>query len=175
MTAEPEEDPAPGAGSRRPWLAGRAITARCMGLGMYADLPGTPQAVRQAREIVSQTLGEDHPSAHDATLIVSELVSNAIAHSRSGQPGGTLTIFVEMTRRPDEVRVQVRDAGGPEAPSVTTADPDSEHGRGLTIVTALATEWGTEANHAGRTTWCRLSASRRPAEAEAHLLEREAG
>ncbi len=175
MTAEPEEEPAPGAGFRRPGPTERPITASRVGFGMYVELPGTPQAVRQAREIVSHTLGENHPSAHDATLIVSELVSNAIMHSRSGLPGGTLTIVVEVTPQPDDVRIQARDAGGPEAPSLTTADPDSEHGRGLAIVTALATEWGTEASHAGRTTWCRLGASQRPAEAAAHLLEREAG
>ena len=133
--------------------------------GVYAELAGTPYAARQARVLVGDLLGDDHPTVHDATLIVSELVSNAITHSRSGKPGGTLIIAVEMAPQPGSVRIQVRDAGGLEAPILTAAGPDSEHGRGLAIITALAAEWGSETTHAGRATWCRLSTSRRAAEA----------
>ena len=152
------------------------MTARTrIGRGVYAELAGTPHAARQARGLVRDLLGNDHPSALDATLIVSELVSNSIAHSRSGRPGGSITIAVEASARPGDVRIAVRDAGGPAVPVLTAADPDSEHGRGLAIITALATEWGSETSRADRTTWCRLSASRQPAAAAARVPEREAG
>lgn len=142
--------------------------------GVYAELAGTPYATGQARALVGDLLGDDHPSVHDAILIVSELVSNAVTHSRSGQPGGTLIIAVEMAPQPGSVRIQVRDAGGLEAPILTAAGLDSEHGRGLAIITALAAEWGSETSDAGRATWCRLSTSRR-APAAALVREREAG
>lgn len=143
--------------------------------GLYAELAGTPHAAGQARALVGDLLGGDHPSVDDAALIASELVSNAIAHSRSGEPGGILTIAVEMAPQPGDVRILVRDAGGLEAPVLTPASPDSEHGRGLAIITALAAEWGSETNQAGRATWCRLSHSRGAAVAAPRVPEREAG
>jgi anti-sigma regulatory factor (Ser/Thr protein kinase) len=98
-----------------------------------------------------------------------------IAHSRSGQPAGTVTIAVEMAPQLGDVRIQVRDAGGPEAPVLTTASPGSEHGRGLAIIAALAAEWGSEANPVGCATWCRLSVDRSAAVKAAPIAEREAG
>ena len=55
-----------------------------IGCGAYAELAGTPAAAHDARVLICDLLGDDHPSVHDAALIVSELVSNAIVHSRSG-------------------------------------------------------------------------------------------
>src|SRR6266568_3748735 len=119
--------------------------------------------------------GDDHPSAHDAALIVSELVSNAITHSRSGQPGGTVLVAIEAAAQPAEVRIEVRDAGGPRAPVLTAADPGSEHGRGLAIISALAAEWASETSQAGRATWCRLSTGRGGNVTAARVPDREAG
>jgi len=152
MTTEPEQ-PAPGAGLRQPRLARRPATASGVGVGMYAELPGSPQAAREAREIVSRTLG-DHPYAHDAVLIISELVSNAIRHSRSGQPGGTVTIAVETTPWPGDLNIQVRDAGGPQTPILTAADPDAfvfarPDGRPLAYANWRRTVWGPSCARAG--------------------------
>jgi anti-sigma regulatory factor (Ser/Thr protein kinase) len=128
-----------------------------MSKGMYAELDGTRQAAQQARELVRHMLGEDHPSVSDAALVASELVANAVAHSRSGQPGGTLILAVELSQQPPSVCIRIRDAGGPGAPQVAKASPSGEHGRGLRIIAALAAEWGTEPNGPGRATWCRIA------------------
>ncbi len=146
-----------------------------IGSGIYAELDGTPEAAREARRLVGDLLGDDHPSAHDAALIVSELVSNAITHSRSGQPGGTVLVAIEAAAQPGEVRIEVRDAGGPRAPVLTAADPGSEHGRGLAIISALAAEWASETSQAGRATWCRLSTGRGGNVTAARVPDREAG
>jgi serine/threonine-protein kinase RsbW len=122
------------------------------------ELAGSPEAARTARALIRQVLGSDHPSAHDAQLVASELVSNghALAHSRSGQPGGTLTL--EVSARSGDVVIRVNDDGGAvREPAVRAPGADSEHGRGLRIVAALAAEWGTEPSASGRATWCRLS------------------
>jgi anti-sigma regulatory factor (Ser/Thr protein kinase) len=121
-----------------------------------AELADSPEAARTARALIRQVLGSDHPSAHDAQLVASELVSNALAHSRSGQPGGTLTL--EVSARSGDVVIRVNDGGGAvRGPAVQAPGADSEHGRGLRIVDALATDWGTQASASGRATWCRLN------------------
>jgi anti-sigma regulatory factor (Ser/Thr protein kinase) len=78
------------------------------GRGVYAELDGIPHAAAQARALIRDLLGPSHPVAHDAALIVSELVSNAIGHSRSGRRGGTLAIAVEVVSQPGDVWIQVR-------------------------------------------------------------------
>jgi len=142
---------------------------------IYAELAGTPQAARQARELARQALGEDHPALDDAELIVSELFSNAIAHSRSGHPGGTVAVAVQAPAHPGDVRILVRDAGGPDAPALTADDSDSEHGRGIAVISALATEWGSHTVDGERITWCRLRSGRTPARVADREPEREAG
>ena len=164
---------------QRPPAAARtgshSATARPgLGRGVYAELDGVPQAAGQARALVRDLLGASHPSVNDAELILSELVGNSVTHSRSGRDNGTLVIAVEMAPEPGDVHIKVRDAGGPDAPAQAKSGPDSEHGRGLAIVTALAAEWGTQPTLAGRTTWCRLSATPHP-DATDRSPEREAG
>ena len=130
------------------------------GFGVHAELDGTPESAHNARALVRHALGDSHPSADDAALIMSELVANAIAHSRSGQPGGTIIIAVE-TAESDSVTIQVRDSGSSAAPRVQGADISAENGRGLAIVSALAADWGSQASDAGRVTWCRLVQDRK--------------
>src|ERR1022692_4826198 len=142
--------------------------------GLYAELDGTPDAARQARDLVRESLGDDHPFAGDVELITSELVTNAVIHTRSGQPGGTFTLAVRA--HPDEVQILVRDSGGPSVPDWTSAaDPDSEHGRGLALISTIATEWGSHASQDGRSTWCLLSQDRKPECTPHREPEREAG
>ena len=54
--------------------------------------PGRPDQVRQARRFVARAL-DGCPAADDAVLGVSELASNAVQHSRSGQ-GGRFQVLV---------------------------------------------------------------------------------
>jgi anti-sigma regulatory factor (Ser/Thr protein kinase) len=142
--------------------------------GIYAELAGTPAAARQARDLVREAVGEGHPFAGDAELITSELVTNAVTYTRSGQPGGSLVLTVRA--HPDQVQILVRDSGGPSAPDWSAAaDPDGEHGRGLAIVSALAAEWGNCASPSGNSTWCRLARDATPGRTAGREPEREAG
>lgn len=143
------------------------------GSGIYAELDGTFAAPRHARALIRHALGR-HPAADDAVLIASELVTNAVAHSRSGRPGGTLLLAVETTADQADVRVQVRDAGSTGTPG-TPAAPDGEHGRGLAIVAAIASLWGSQPTATGgRTTWAQIS-RRQSAATESRAPEREPG
>jgi anti-sigma regulatory factor (Ser/Thr protein kinase) len=118
-------------------------------------LPGVPESVREARALVRRHLGAG-PAAEAAALCVSELVTNAIAYTRSGRPGGTFAVSVQEV--PDGIVVRVRDGGARTSPHLASPESSSEHGRGLLIVAAVAAEWGTEPASTGRSTWCRIAA-----------------
>ncbi|MEU1265642.1 ATP-binding protein [Streptomyces cellulosae] len=88
----------------------------------------------------------------DATLIVSELVTNAIQHG-----SGTQVTFT-MTVRDGFLHLAVNDET-PCRPVTRNAPDDAERGRGLFLVDCLASahrgKWGTSDD--GTTTWCRLA------------------
>ncbi|WP_247197181.1 ATP-binding protein [Streptomyces sp. GESEQ-35] len=73
--------------------------------------------------------------ADDATLVVSELVTNAIKHGR-GTPVG-----VRVRRSVYELRIEVTD-GSPTPARLRSAGMADESGRGLLLVAAIAKEWG---------------------------------
>ena len=101
------------------------------------------------------------PVADDLVLLASELVTNAILHSRSGHPARTFA--VRATLYPgDYAWVEVTDQGG----GWTADEHDDEHGRGLAIVAAIAGDgnWGIDGDAASRTTWFRLNWHRNPEE-----------
>ena len=121
-------------------------------------LPGTAQSAGVAREVARQVLGDDHPDLATVQLLVSELVTNAILHSASGAPGGT--VLLALCPAPVGVLIQVRDNGGPWRPlELVRPGMPAEHGYGLQLVDALADSWGTLPSTQGRVTWCRVSAS----------------
>jgi anti-sigma regulatory factor (Ser/Thr protein kinase) len=123
---------------------------------MLRVLPGTPQSVGAARQIARQLLGDQHPATETAELLISELVTNSVMHSKSGAPGGSVTIA--LCSGPAGILIQVRDDGGPSEPRVAALSGDgAEHGYGLLLVDVLAERWGTISSPEGRITWCRVS------------------
>jgi anti-sigma regulatory factor (Ser/Thr protein kinase) len=133
---------------------------RQLSVPMLRVLPGTADAVGKARQLAREFLGPGHPAADTVALIVSELVTNSLTHSRSGAPGGFVT--VSLCGGDAGVLIQVRDDGGRSGRWVS-AEPGSiaEHGYGLLLVDALADSWGTVAGPQSRVTWCRVSGKRR--------------
>ena len=102
-------------------------------------LPGRPESAGAAREFAAKALA-GYPAADDAIAALNELVTNAIQHSISGQPGGVLE--VGLTVSAGSVLAEVRDEGPLPVPPVTSRDGFAEHGRGLAIVEALTAMWG---------------------------------
>jgi anti-sigma regulatory factor (Ser/Thr protein kinase) len=92
----------------------------------------------------------------DATLVLSELIGNAIRHGADLPTGG---IRVGWTVGPDIVRIEVADGGrGPlrHEASVPLADggsADDETGRGLAIVSMLTTSWGSAFDSTAAVVW----------------------
>jgi serine/threonine-protein kinase RsbW len=113
--------------------------------------PGTAQQVGAARRFVAALL-DGSPFCADAVLIVSELVTNALLHSRSGHPGGLVT--VQVTRWRLGVRIAVTDQGSPDNPVIRDAGPGcemAESGHGLYMVCHLAEHLDWHDDASGRT------------------------
>jgi serine/threonine-protein kinase RsbW len=96
--------------------------------------PGTADQVGEVRADLARLVAEC-PFTDALILLASELVTNAVLHSRSGLPGGTLTVRVEV-HPGDYAWLEVQDQGGPWGGRPL----DDEHGRGLELVAALAGE-----------------------------------
>jgi anti-sigma regulatory factor (Ser/Thr protein kinase) len=102
-------------------------------------LNSTPQASRRARRFVTGTLAGWQVVAvtiDTVVLLTSELVTNALRYGR-----GAVGVLIEQRRR--IVRVSVRD-DRPDLPRQVAVAADSERGRGLWLVEALAKRWGAE-------------------------------
>jgi anti-sigma regulatory factor (Ser/Thr protein kinase) len=121
-------------------------------------VPGLPQTVSEARAFARQLLGGQHAGLDMVVLLLSELVTNSVRHSRSGHSGGLITIAI--TDSGTIVHVEVTDEGSDHVPSLFPADDRSEQGYGLALVEALATRWGFSRSGAKSTTcWFEVRAA----------------
>ncbi|KPI11420.1 putative PAS/PAC sensor protein [Actinobacteria bacterium OK074] len=116
----------------------------------------TPDAVEvgRARAAVREQLHEWQLAklADTAELLVGELVTNAVRHSH-GRP-------VELRLvRGDNLLCEVDDDDH-ALPSLLSAGPTDEAGRGLHVVSTLAREWGATRTGAGKTVWFELTLPR---------------
>ncbi|WP_030361793.1 ATP-binding SpoIIE family protein phosphatase [Streptomyces alboflavus] len=114
-----------------------------------------PSEVSRARDLVRGQLrswGLDAIS-DTAVLLASELVTNAVRHAHGGRIGLRLV-------RSDRLLCEVEDDDA-TLPTLLSAGPADEFGRGLRIVTSLAKEWGTSRTSTGKTVWFELSPPRR--------------
>ena len=125
-----------------------------MGPGWSRVFPGVPASVTEARRFAMALLnGWPEPLREQAELLVSETCTNALVHSRSGEPGGKFTVHV-CTRSGGWLWIEVEDEGGPG--DVRVRAGDGESGNGLVLVDAIASDWGTYGDGAGRSVWFRL-------------------
>jgi hypothetical protein len=108
------------------------VTATCT-----RAFAGRPESVSAACAFVTGLLPGSSAAA-DAALLTSELVTNAIIHSASGLPGGTVTVSVRAAY--SMVRVDVVDQG--VVPPDLTVTRGA--GLGLVIVSRLADVFGAE-------------------------------
>lgn len=90
-----------------------------------------------------------------AEQVVAELAANAVLHGVL--PGRDFRLGLALDATAGELRIEVTDARGDRPP--VTGDPgETEGGRGLHLVTALADRWGvTPYPPGGKTVWAVLS------------------
>lgn len=112
------------------------------------SLGASTSSAAAARHFTRSTLddaGWDADVAERVELLVSEVVTNAVLHARSGP-----TMTIDLTS--DVVRVSVED-DSPMPPMIRDAPPDAAGGRGMLLVDLLSTSWGTAPSDGGKLVW----------------------
>ncbi|NLT54886.1 MAG: SpoIIE family protein phosphatase [Actinomycetales bacterium] len=116
-------------------------------------LDPVPREVRDCRRFVVTTMGswgEGEELTEITELLASELVTNSVRHART-------SVALTLSHGADGVVVEVKDLGG-ATPRHRAAAVDDEGGRGLMLVAALSSSWGTRVlPDGGKAVWCRLS------------------
>ncbi len=114
--------------------------------------PGRHEQVAHARRFVARTL-EGCPVTDEAILCVSELATNALLHTASGNEG---EFEVIVQQGGSWIRIAVTDEGSSTTPTARALDATTEDGRGLGLVALIADRWGQRGNEHGRTVWFEL-------------------
>jgi anti-sigma regulatory factor (Ser/Thr protein kinase) len=119
---------------------------------LRTTLAAESSSAAEARRFVRAALADWGESSLDevAALLVTELVTNAIVHTRSGP---------EVTARlaGHRLRVEVADAS-PTPPVRHRHSPRAAAGRGMILVDELASAWGSEPAGMGKVVWFELEA-----------------
>ncbi|WP_165975440.1 ATP-binding protein [Actinomadura rubrisoli] len=119
------------------------------------SLPATHESVPRARAFsraVTGASGVGH-IRDDAEVLVSELVTNAVQHTRA--PGSTLCL--RLLRAGARLRVEVHDPS-PSVPQARQVDLMEETGRGWFLVAVIAERHGTDHTASGKSVWCEVRA-----------------
>jgi anti-sigma regulatory factor (Ser/Thr protein kinase) len=109
-------------------------------------LAPVPEAVRAARHALHER-GLSHDLDHTVSLLVSEVVGNAVRHAGPLSPHQKIVFHAHLSD--DYVRVEVADHG-------PGFDPEVRHdtsGFGLRLVDKLASSWGVDNTARGCRVW----------------------
>jgi two-component sensor histidine kinase len=86
----------------------------------------------------------------DLCLVASELVTNVYVHTPKAD-----SFELELIGYRDGVRLSIAD-GSTIKPVIKELDPATPTGRGLQMVQALASRWGSEEHQGGKRVWVEL-------------------
>jgi anti-sigma regulatory factor (Ser/Thr protein kinase) len=121
-------------------------------LNADVQLPDGAAAASAARTALRSLLDgwqlTDSDWVYDATLVVSELVSNAIRHG-----SGQVCLHVHVDGR--RIRLAVSDTST-RSPQQRTGDQRTIGGRGLAVIDAVAADWGSDVHDDGKQVWASL-------------------
>lgn len=118
-------------------------------------LPAEPRAAAVARSHV-RDLPLDDDTAEVVSLLLTELVTNAVRHGRMAD-GTRIRVELVMVEE-DLVRVNVVNDGPVFEPVPRRRDISTEGGLGLQLVDRLSERWGVEGNGV-TTVWLEVKAA----------------
>ncbi|MDT0404090.1 ATP-binding protein [Streptomyces edwardsiae] len=109
-----------------------------------------PESVSRARRWFRKFIAPHEPacSVDDCTLMISELVTNAICYGKSDDPW---LVRVEWYREGTSLRVDVHNPGFPANVRLRHPEANDAHGRGLLLVDSIADSWRSGPSHLGGT------------------------
>ena len=114
----------------------------------HQDLPVDLAAPAMARALVRKACADWSATAAEdaATLVASELVSNAVQHARS-------TCRVSVAVDGTGLRIGVRDYAPGHDPRPRPVGLGQPAGRGLHLVALVSSDWGVQRHADGKTAW----------------------
>lgn len=126
------------------------------------SLPATPTAASEARHrtvnaIAGWGSGLVVEVVHTAELLVSELVTNAVRYA------GTGSVSLVVCLDEAVLRIEVCDTS-PVLPQPALPEADSEGGRGLFLVAALADRYHAEPTETGKRCWVEINLASKPSQ-----------
>jgi anti-sigma regulatory factor (Ser/Thr protein kinase) len=124
---------------------------------MPASAESVPHARELATRVAAELMGEDQLSK--LHLVVSELVSNAVRHSRASDP-----VRVAMTPKDDFLCVQVTDGGQGLVPRPGAISTEPGAGYGLFLVEQLTRRWGMTREQGRTRVWLEIDFEPSPPE-----------
>lgn len=114
------------------------------------EVPADLRGVGAARCFLNATLAGwdvDEDTVDTAVLCLSEVVTNAVIHTDGG-------CEVRVVLDDGVLSTAVRDGGrATTCPSERAAEPLAVHGRGLHLVDAMTSRWGSDLDPSGMTVW----------------------
>ena len=115
-------------------------------------VPSLPASVSRIRRFASAACRQvaDESVCEIVELLVSEVATNALVH-------GAGDVRVDVRTQGRAVRIEVSD-DSTAVPVPRDAGLDSESGRGMALVDALSSRWGTDARPDGKTVWFEVRA-----------------
>lgn len=118
------------------------------------QLSPTPRGARLARLLATEQLRSWGLPLDPADQIVAELATNAATHGRI--PGRDFRLLLYVVA--DTLRIEVTDTRDDQLPTPQLPTHESESGRGLLLVDALADRWGvTPGLPPRKTVWAELT------------------
>jgi anti-sigma regulatory factor (Ser/Thr protein kinase) len=124
------------------------------------SVPATPTAVTDARHHAVDAIAAwkaelDDEAMHTAELVISELVTNAVRHASPGHVSMVVRLVEAV------LCIEVCDTS-PVLPRLGLPDLQSENGRGLFLVAALADRYGAEPTPTGKRCWAEIALAASP-------------
>lgn len=134
-----------------PHVRGRAERVVPRFVQVQRTFPAHARSAGDARRFVADALRQwgCDGLVDTATLLVSELVTNALLHARTD-------IDVHLGVSDDELRVEVHDLS-PVLPRPRRYSLEASTGRGLHLLETVATDWGVQATAGGKAMWFTIS------------------
>jgi anti-sigma regulatory factor (Ser/Thr protein kinase) len=127
-------------------------------IAVSTRLTGGVDASCTARQIVTGLVGDSTPAEtlHDALLLTSELVTNAVLHAGLGEADA---VDLYVASHPEYLHVSVCDPGGvATSPQVQDVDLTVPGGLGLFLVDQISSRWGVDELRSGGTqVWFELA------------------
>ncbi|MGW1058657.1 ATP-binding protein [Micromonospora rubida] len=129
-------------------------------------VPHHPTGARLARHRLADELAGLVPAMllADLVAVLAELVGNAVRHAEP-LPGGVVRVAWRLSPATGDerlVQLRVTDGGAGTGPRMRAASQDAVDGRGLHIVSGLASRWGVDRDGLGQSVWAEFDPAGTP-------------